>query len=346
MIFLIIGKEKLKNKMPNKKYLITGITGFVGSHLTNLLLEQGNIVYGFSTGGDKSSPFYDVVSEADREKVEFLRGDMRDQQKIDEIFQKERFDGVFHFAAQSHSPTSFDGPVQTFETNTNGTVYLVEAIRNFQPECAMVYASSGEVYGKVPEEQQPITEETPLAPKTPYGVSKLASELFIRERVNSCGLKIVIGRGFASTGPGRPRRFSISSDAAQISEIVASKKESILDVGNIRSKRGLMDVRDCVKAYSLLMDSVIENPTTRGEAYNVASEFSKEIEEYIDIMLKLRELQGIEKRVDSSKLRRGTKPSIQLCDTSKIRNLTGWSPQIPINQTLQDLLTYWDNKIK
>jgi GDP-4-dehydro-6-deoxy-D-mannose reductase len=332
--------------MANKKYLITGITGFVGSHLTNLLIEKGENVYGLFRGESSPELFCDIVPAINREKITVLRGDIRNKQDMDTIFRTEKFDGVFHFAAQSNSPLSVKEPVSTFEINTGGTLNLVDAIRRFQPECALVYASSGEVYGRVTEAQQPITETTNLAPNTPYGVSKLASEIILKERANSLGLKIIIGRGFATVGPGRPKEFSISSDAYQITRIAKGLQERVIDIGNIKSKRGLLDIRDCVKAYSLLMETIIRDPSLKGESYNIASEFSNEIETYLDMMLEIKGLKGrVEKRIDDSKLRNGTTPSVQLCDISKLKSLTEWQPTIPQIQTLTELLDYWDKKL-
>jgi GDP-4-dehydro-6-deoxy-D-mannose reductase len=332
--------------MANKKYLITGITGFVGSHLANLLIEKGENVYGLFRGESSPELFCDIVPTSNREKINILRGDIRNKQDIDAIFKTEKFDGVFHFAAQSNSPLSVKEPVQTFEINTGGTVNLIDAIRRFQPECAFVYASSGEVYGKVLETQQPITEKTALAPNTPYGVSKLASEIVLKERANSLGLKIIIGRGFATVGSGRPKEFSISSDAYQITRIAKGLQERVIGIGNIKSKRGLLDIRDCVSAYYLLMEAIIKEPSLKGESYNIASEFSNELETYLDIMIKMKDLEGrIEKRIDPSKLRSGTAPSVQLCNIDKIKALTGWQPTISMTQTLRDLLNYWDKKI-
>lgn len=330
--------------MAGKKYLITGITGFVGAHLANNLVSRGDSVWGLSRGVNTSGAFYEVVPEATRQTIPMVIGDLCNRERVLEIFRKERFDGVFHFSAQSHAPTSSREKRQTFDANTTSTVYLSDAIRRLQPECALVYASSAEVYGKVPEERQPLTEETPLSPGTYYGVSKVASEISLVERAKSAGLIVIIGRGFASIGPGRPRKFSISSDAAEIAEIARGVKPPVMRVGSLESRRGLMDVRDCAEAYALLMEKVLDDESVRGEAYNIGGVGSKRIGDYVEKMIRLTGLEGtVTFSVDNSKVR--GKPSVQECDSSKIRHLTGWVPRVSEDQALKDLLDYWDRKI-
>jgi GDP-4-dehydro-6-deoxy-D-mannose reductase len=316
--------------MAERKYLVTGITGFVGPHLANLLVSEGHKVYGVVRTPGK---------EKDIKNVSFIYGDLTSNHFIEELFKGNKFDGVFHFAAQSSAPASLADAYGTFGVNTSSTVQITTAIERYQPKCSLVYASSAEVYGICDPSLGPINEDFLLNPVTPYGVSKAASELFLRERAHSVGLKFIIGRGFTSTGPGRPRNFAISSDAAQIAEIKAGKKKPVIDVGNLASLRGVMDIRDGVRAYYLLMQK-----GKPGEVYNIASEEVRKIGDYLNMML---ELEGLKDKVklkkDPSKYRKNDIP-VQIPDTKKIRAL-GWQPKIPIEQTLKDLLEYWKNKI-
>lgn len=322
-----------------KNYLITGITGFVGSHLANLLLSEGQSVHGVVRTPNRLAVIKEIVPENYFKKISFLYGDLTSDHFIEELFKQNKFDGVFHFAAQSSAPASVADAYGTFDVNTTSTVAVALAIARYQPKCTLVYASSAEVYGICDPKNGPINEEFPLKPVTPYGVSKAASELFVRERANSLGLRFIIGRGFTSTGPGRPRNFAISSDAAQIAEIKMKKRKPLINVGNLASQRGVMDIRDGVRGYYLLMQK-----GKGGQAYNIASEQVRTIGDYLDMMLKIENLTGKVKLRKDKKLYRPIDIPVQIPDTSKIRAL-GWVPKIPIEQTLSDLLDYWHIKI-
>jgi len=323
-------------------YLITGITGFVGPHLAKLLIDEGHEVLGLvrNTNGSEND-IRDVLSDEYFSKIRFLYGDITSEQNINDLFKNEKMDGVFHLAAQSHPPTSFKDPMGTFKINAMGTVNIVNAIERYQPECRLMYCSTSEVYGAVPEEKGKITEDFPINPINPYGVSKASADMFVRERAKSCNLKFFVTRGFSHTGPRRGNIFSISSDAYQIIRICNGYQKKVIRVGTLSSRRVVMDVRDCVRAYYLLM-----NKFELSEAYNVGGDKLFSMGELLDKMLEIKGLKGkVELRVDQ-KLVRPIDIPIQICDTTKFRKLTGWKPEIPIEQTLKDLLDYWDKKIK
>jgi GDPmannose 4,6-dehydratase len=323
------------------KYLITGITGFAGPHLANLLVGQGHEVCGLvRESNGREQDIRDVVPDHVHAKLSFVYGDLTHFRSLDRIFDNDTFDGVFHLAAQSHPPTSFLDPYETFEINSMGTVNLAEAIATRQPECRLMFCSTSEVYGDSPESAGQITESFPIVPVNPYGVSKAAADLYIAERARSMKLPFYITRAFSHTGPRRGRNFSISSDAYQIARIKKGLQEPVISVGTLSSKRVIMDVRDCVKAYDLLMQTF-----TPGEAYNVGGDTVYSMGEVLDMMLELRGLADkVEKRVDP-KLVRPIDIPVQICNTEKCRALTGWKPTIPLKQTLEDLLAYWDAKI-
>lgn len=323
------------------KFLITGITGFVGSHLANVLVEEGHEVVGLiRSSNGRENDIRDVVPDSNFNKLSFLYADIVNYDAIARIFEEERFDGVFHLAAQSHPPTSFMEPKQTFLVNCVGTIHIAEALRKFSPQCRLMFCSTSEVYGAVSEERGPITEEFPINPINPYGVSKAAADLFVRERAKSCSLPFFVTRAFSHTGPRRGRNFSISSDAFQIARIKKGYQELVIKVGTLSSKRVVMDVRDCVKAYYLLMLKF-----EPAQAYNVGGDKAFTIGEFLEMMLEISDLKDkVRLEVDPALVRPIDIP-VQICDTCKCRNLTNWKPVISIEQTLQDLLAYWSNKI-
>ena len=202
-----------------------------------------------------------------------------------------------------------------------------------------MFCSTSEVYGVVSEEKGPIDESFQIAPINPYGVSKAAADIYVRERAKSKGLKFFVTRAFSHTGPKRGNIFSISSDAYQIVRIMKGLQERKIRVGNLESKRVVMDVRDCVKAYYQLMLKF-----TPGEAYNVGGDKLYSIGELLQIMLKIKGMEGTE-LVRDPKLWRPIDIPIQVCNTQKCRNLTNWKPEISMEQCLTDLLEYWEKKI-
>ncbi len=288
----------------------------------------------------KEEDIRDIVPDKNFNKIKFVYAELTDFSSIERVFNKDKFDGVFHLAAQSHPPTSFIDPEGTFWTNTIGTVNICKAIAKYQPECKLMFCSTSEVYGALPEEKMPIYESTPINPVNPYGVSKAAADIYVRERAGSLKLPFFVTRAFSHTGPRRGKNFSISSDAYQIVRIKKGYQEPIINVGTLLSKRVVMDVRDCVMAYYLLMQKFVP-----GEAYNVGGDNAYTMGELLDKMLEIYGLSDkVGKRLDP-KLVRSIDIPVQICNTQKCRDLIGWSPKIPIEKTLKDLLDYWDKKI-
>jgi GDP-mannose 4,6-dehydratase len=324
------------------RYLITGITGFVGPHLANLLTAEGHEVHGFvRTSNGREEDIRDVVSDAVYSKITFHYGDLVDYDSVARVMRAAEFDGVFHLAAQSHPPTSFLDPRGTFECTALGTVNLAEAIRATQPKCRMMFCSTSEVYGAPREEDGAIHESFPIKPVNPYGVSKAAADLFVLERAASERLPFFVTRAFSHTGPRRGRKFSIASDAAQIVRIQKGFQEPKIRVGTLSSKRVVMDVRDCCRAYYLLMQKA-----TPGEAYNVGGDEIFTMGQLLDLMLEMSGLAGKVEKVVAPELVRPIDIPVQICDTRKLRSLTGWKPEIAMRQTLRDLLGYYEKKIQ
>lgn len=324
------------------RYLITGITGFAGPHLANLLIADGHEVWGLSRASNgRETDILDIVPEKNFQEITFIHGHLEDRVSMDKLFKKHKFDGIFHLGAQSHPPTSFKDPMGTFAVNATGTINIVEAILEHQPNCKFMFCSTSEVYGAVAETRGFITEEFPIEPMNPYGVSKAAADLYVRERAISLNAPFFVTRAFSHTGPRRGKTFSISSDAYQIVKIMKGLQGPFIKVGTLSSKRVVMDIRDCVRAYYALM-----NHFQTGAAYNVGGDELFSMGQLLDKMLELSELTGkVEKIIDPSLVRPIDIP-VQICDTTKLRSTTGWKPEIKIEQTLKDLLTYWYNKIK
>jgi len=315
------------------KALITGVTGFVGSHLAELLLAKGFEVCGTLRWRSPVDNIRHII-----DSVDLVECDLRDATSVKEALGHARPDYVFHLAAQSFVPTSWRAPAETLTTNIVGQVHLLEAVRALGLKPRIQIAGSSEEYGLVREDEVPMTEENPLRPLSPYAVSKVAQDLLGYQYSRSYGLDIIRTRGFNHTGPRRGDVFAESSFALQIAEIEAGKREPVLKVGNLEAKRDYTDVRDMVKAYLLALEK-----GEPGEVYNVCSGKAHPIQYILDTLLSFSDVK-IEVVQDPARLR----PSdvMVLCgDSTKFRKQTGWSPIIPLEQTLRDLLDYWRTNI-
>ena len=251
----------------------------------------------------------------------------------------------FIWQQRTHPPTSFEEPVDYFETNALGTVHLAEAMKEFQPEAVLMNCSTCEVYGIHPEGTK-ISEKTPTLPSNPYSVSKLAGDIYIKERCENGLLKAFTTRGFSHTGPGRPSNYSISSDAIQIARILEGKQEPVVKVGNLLCKRVVMDVRDIVKVYWQLMDSYIQLPdwgSKFGEVWNIGGDNLHSIGYYLQAML---DIFGLFVKVEiDDKLYRKFDIPVMYPDSTKVRQLLGWDPKYDIGTTLRDLVEFWRERV-
>jgi len=326
------------------KYLITGITGFAGPHLANLLIEEGHQVFGLVRGSNgREADIMDVVPVAHYSAITFLYGDLTNHRVLDNIFKKTIFDGVFHLAAQSHPPTSFVDPLGTFESNIMGTANLIQAIQDNQPDCKLMFCSTSEVYGNEGRDKHLIQTTDTLLPANPYGASKVASDLYLQERMINGGVKGFITRAFSHTGPRRGKTFSISCDAFQIAKMMTGAAEGenhrTLSVGNLETVRVVMDVRDCVRAYYLLM----RNKESLGKVFNICGDTPRKMQVYTDELIRISGLKDIKKEIDP-RYYRPIDIDYQHGDSSDVVKLTGWDLSYPIEETLEDLLDYWLSK--
>lgn len=250
-----------------------------------------------------------------------------------------RPDYVFHLAAQSFVPTSWNAPAETMQVNTVGQINLFESILAEGLSPVIQIAGSSEQYGLVHPDEVPMTENNPLRPLSTYAVSKVAQELLAWQYYRSYGLKTVVTRGFNHTGPRRGEVFATSSFAKQIAEIELDRRPPIVRVGDLSSKRDWTDVRDMVRGYWLAVEKGVP-----GEVYNIGSGTTREVREVLDILLSFSKVK-IDVQVDEARLR-PSDVKILWSDCTKFRKQTGWEPQIPFEQTMRDLLDYWRRRLR
>lgn len=323
--------------------LITGITGMVGSHLADYLLKNTdwNIVglLRWRSPLDNIGHLLDLVNR--KERISLLYGDLRDTISIDKAVQQSRPDYVFHLAAQSFPKTSFDAPLDTLDTNVQGTTRVLEAIRNYAPKAIVHVCASSEVFGRVSREKLPIDEECNFHPASPYAISKVGTDLIGRYYAEAYGMTIMTTRMFTHTGPRRGDVFAESTFAKQIALAEAGFAPPVIKVGNLKSLRTVADVRDAVRAYYML---VTVNPQS-GEYYNIGGQHSVEIGEILEYLISLSTIKSsLKVEVDPERLR-PIDADLQVPNTEKFSGHTGWQPEITFEQTMSDLLNYWRNRV-
>ncbi len=311
--------------------LITGITGFAGSHLAEYILAEHPDVEVFGTFRWRSR--MDNVEHLGR-KVHLVEADLRDFTSMHQALETTRPDYIFHLAAQSFVPSSWNAPNDTIVTNATGQTNLFEAIRLLKLDPVVQIACSSEQYGLVLPDEVPIKETNPLRPLSPYAVSKVAQDFLGYQYFQSYGLKVVRTRGFNHTGPRRGQVFVTSNFCSQVAAIELGLQEPVIRVGNIEAIRDFTDVRDMVRAYWL---AVVKGK--HGEVYNIATGHGIRISEMLDRLLALSRVE-VKVETDPARLR-PSDVEILIGDSSKFRADTGWEPRIPFEQTLRDLLGYW-----
>jgi len=317
------------------RLLITGITGFVGSHLTELALERGAEVIGALRWRSKTEHI-----EPLRERINLVESDLRDLLSVRAILERARPDCIIHLAAQSFVAASWQTPSETLWTNAICQVNLFEAMRQLGSSARFLVIGSSEEYGLVYPDELPIRETNPLRPLSPYAVSKVTQDLMGWQYFKSYGMHIVRARAFNHTGPRRGETFATSNFAKQIAEMEAGLREPIVQVGDLKPTRDFSDVRDIVRGYWLLLER-----GTPGEVYNLCSGVDWSIERMLTFLIGQSMLPHIEIRQDPARLRPSDVPVLRGC-REKIERALGWRGEIPLDQTLTDLLEYWRRRIK
>tara|TARA_Y100000310_G_scaffold345619_1_gene467384 strand:+ start:2699 stop:3670 length:972 start_codon:yes stop_codon:yes gene_type:complete len=314
--------------------LITGITGFVGSHLADFLLDQNVKVSGICRWRSPQNNIKHCIH-----KIRLYHADLLDLSSLLKCLDEERPAYIFHLAAQSYVPYSFNAPSITLETNCIGTCNLLEAIKilkerdGYSP--VIHICSSSEVYGQVKREDVPIRESQPLNPASPYAVSKVCEDMLGLQYWLSYGLKTIRTRMFTHSGPRRGEFFVVSNFAKQIATIEAGKHEPVIYVGNLDSIRTFADVRDTVRAYWLLVKMC-----EHGEVYNIGGSTTMAVGEMLNKLIALSGRKDIEIKQDPDRLR-PSDVTLQIPNTKKFKRKTGWEPKISFEQTLKDTLDYW-----
>ena len=270
-----------------------------------------------------------------------MYGDLRDSSSIDYVVRESLPDYVFHLAAQSFPQTSFTAPLDTYETNIQGTSRVLEALRQYKSDAVIHICASSEVFGRVPKEKIPINEECTFHPASPYAISKVGTDLVGRFYAEAYNMTVMTTRMFTHTGPRRGDVFAESTFAKQIAMIEAGMIAPVVKVGNLNSLRTIADVRDAVDAYYTL---VTHNPIP-GEYYNIGGTFSLSIGELLDYLISLSpEKKHIKVEVDPARLR-PIDADLQVPDMRKFEQHTGWKPKITFEKTMADLLDYWRERV-
>ncbi len=308
--------------------LITGVSGFVGQHLTQHLLAKDYEIIGTYYGGAFES---DVIHH--------VECDIRDANRIAEIICQHPVDEIYHLAGPAFIPQTVTNPRLAYEVIFEGTLNLYEAVRQSGRNPKMLYVGSGDEYGAFGENELPLKETTTLCPITPYGVAKAAADLLSFQYSKLYNLHVVRVRPFNHTGPGQADSFVCSSFAKQFALIEKGNKEPVLSVGNLDSARDFCDVRDVVDAYWLLMQN-----GTAGSVYNVCAGKPTSIRWILDTLIEQSGLDNIEIKVDPQKVRISEFPEVY-GDNGLIKKELGWFPKHPLAGALNDLLNYWRSKI-
>jgi GDP-4-dehydro-6-deoxy-D-mannose reductase len=312
---------------------VTGGGGFVGRHLLRALGAEPNVQVVNTVAGDLDSW---KRANWDLDDVESVGMEVTSSESIRAVLSQVRPDVVYHLAGQASVGESFTNPLQTWEVNATGTLRLVTLLRSESPSTKrMLLISSAEVYGAVPESQQPIPEEAGYRPVTPYGVSKAAAELVAWQLAREGSLELVVARSFNHIGPGQDDRFVLPSMARQLAAVRAGDAEPVLRIGNPHVTRDFLDVRDVVRGYIRLMEL-----GSAGGFYNVCSGVGRSL---LQVVTRLIEISGTGAKLeeDSQRVRPFDIP-ILVGDPSRLRAL-GWSAQISLDESLRDLLQEADS---
>ncbi len=322
--------------------LITGISGFVGSHLAEYLLANTDWdIAGLMRWNASLDNLQELVPAINKgERINLFSGDLTDTWSIDALIDQTQPDYVFHLAAQSYVMASLQAPLETMRVNGEGTLNLLEAILRLAPKALIHNCSSSEVYGKVERSYGKITEQCPFSPSSFYAISKATADSLGRYYAEAYGLKVLTTRMFTHTGPRRGDVFMESSFAKQIAMIEAGQLEPPIMVGNLNATRTICDVRDAVRAYHMLLTV---NPEP-GAVYNIGGDHTCTAGSVLNALF---DAAGVryEHEVDMDRFR-PIDADHQVPDCSRFKRATGWKPEVPFEQTIADLLEYWREKVK
>ena len=312
--------------------LITGITGFAGGHLAQILIDRGDEVFGVARDMGFS---LDHLSR----KIDTVIKDLQDMQVVNHLLEEVKPDAIYHLAGQAFVPTAWDNPWDTIENNIRPQLNILQAMIKQKSKARLLVVASNEVYGVVPLDKLPVKEDTLMRPDNPYGVSKVAQDTLALQYHLSHGVDVLRIRAFNHIGPRQSPFFVASSFAKQIAEIETGLHKPVLCVGNLEAQRDFTDVVDVMRGYALLVEK-----GQPGEAYNVGTGRAYSIQYLLDTLLSYTDTE-IEIQQDPDRMRPSDVPVIY-ADNSKLRAQTGWEPTYKFEDSLKRVLNYWREDIK
>jgi GDP-4-dehydro-6-deoxy-D-mannose reductase len=311
------------------RILITGIAGFAGSHLAELLVGRGNEVFGTCLACESRVNLRAIIR-----RVHLSNCDVTDFSQLARLVKRVGPDQIYHLAALTSVGWSFSHPLETINTNLWGTLNLLEIARNQKKRIKILVVGSSDVYGRVRPRDVPIPEDKSLRPVSPYGASKAACDLLAHQYFESYGVHVIRARAFNHTGPRQNTGFVVPDFASQIARIESERLPPVLKVGDLSARRDISDVRDVVRAYAALMAR-----GKPGEAYNICSGKAYKIDHLLRILLSLSR-ERIKVQSDKGKNRPAEIPLL-LGNNLRLKKATGWKPKIPLEKTLKDTLNFW-----
>ena len=315
--------------------LITGGTGFVGSHMIDFILKYAikpdQKIYCTKRWMEDTKN----VDHIDDDRFEFIDCDLLDAHSIRRAVEISKPSKVFHFAAQSFPEVSFKIPVITLQTNTLGTTHLLEAIKESDYNPVIVSISSSEVYGMPEEDEVPIKETNPIRAANPYSISKVGHDLMSQYYHKAYGMKIIITRMFSHEGARRGKQFALSSFAYQIAKAEKLKGEQFIYHGNLDSTRTYAHIDDAISAYWVCSES-----KNFGEVYNIGGDETCTVGDALDKLISMSTKKDLKKKLDEARVR-PTDITLQIPDTTKFRHEFAWTPMKNLTNVCEDLLDYW-----
>ena len=315
--------------------LITGGTGFVGSHMIDYILDNEIDVRVYAT--KRWMEDTKNLDHIDDERFQFIDCDLIDGMSVQRAIEISQPNKVFHFAAQSFPEVSFKIPVITLQTNVIGTTHLFESIKDSRYNPTIVSISSSEVYGNPNEDEIPITEENPIRPANPYSISKVGHDLMSQYYHKAYGMKIITTRMFSHEGARRGKQFALSSFAYQIVQNEKLiKNDCQIRHGNLDSVRTYNHIEDAIKAYWLCSES-----RRYGEVYNIGGDYTCTVGEALDMLISKSKISDALTKLLDKKRVRPTDITLQIPSSDKFREHFGWKPEKDLTHICDDLLNYW-----
>ena len=310
------------------KSLIIGGAGFVGAYLIRHLRDEKNRDV-FVT----KMPHETITEDG----IRVYDLNILDKDAICTLLEEVQPDEIFHLAAQSSVAVSWKNPALTVDVNVKGGVNVLDAVRETCPNARVLLIGSGEEYGHVKSEEMPIVEENAVRPGNIYAATKVCQNLLGAIYAEAYNMDVMMVRAFNHIGPNQIPQFVVADFCKQVADIESGRQEPVMKVGNLSARRDFTDVRDVVRAYGMIIEK-----GTAGETYNVGSGHAIAIQEILDKILEESTAEiSVEK--DPSKFRPVDVPVIE-ANTNKLREATGWEPQIPLTQTIKETVNYWRNK--